>query len=239
MRTDPGGSVVAEGPDGLVGVSMALVRERVWGLSLFAVDEALRGRGVGRRLLDASLAYGTARGARGWIVLSSEHPAAMRLYATSGFALLPAVAAIGVPDLRRAPDAAARAENAGADGVELADAIGREVRGAGHAPDLEHALAAGGCRLLVVEDRAFALAREGNVILAAGRDDEAAELALWGALLSAPPGSTANVDFMTAAQQWAIRAVLDAKLPLSPDGPVMTSGRLGPLTPFLPSGAFL
>ena len=44
---------------------------------------------------------------------------------------------------------------------------------------------------------------------------------------------------MTAAQQWAIRVCLDAGLPLSVDSPVMTRGRLGPLTPYVPSGAYL
>jgi hypothetical protein len=47
------------------------------------------------------------------------------------------------------------------------------------------------------------------------------------------------VLFMTAEQQWAIRVALDARLPLSPDGPVCVKGKLGPLVPFLPSGAYL
>jgi len=236
--TDPGGVWVAEDGGTIVGAAMALVREGIWGFSLYAVDEALQQRGVGRRLLDAALAYGAERRAHGWIILSSEHPGAMRRYARAGFALQPALAAAGIADLTRAPDAAARVEDAGPAGIELADRIGRAVRGAGHGPDLAVALAGGG-RLLVYEDRAFALLRESQVALLAATDEEAATTVLWGGLVTAPPGTTAIVDFMTAAQQWAITACLDARLPLSPEGPVCTKGRLGPLTPYLPNGAYL
>lgn len=240
LATDPGGALVAERRGRIVGVAMALVRGRVWGLSLFAVDDAARGAGIGRRLLEAALAYGRARGADAWMVLSSEHPAAMRLYARrGGLEAQPALAAVGVPRLDDAPGGATRVEEAGDAGIPVADAIGRAVRGAGHGPDLPGALREQGHRLLLYEERAFALAREGVVALVAGRDEEAAAAALWGALLSAPRGSTAVVTFMTAANQWAIRACLDAGLPLSPDGPVMTRGRLGPLRPYLPSGAWL
>jgi len=238
VTTDPGGCWVAEHEGAVAGVAVALVREGIWGFSLYAVDEALQGRGVGRALLDASLAYGEDRGAHGWLILSSEHPAAMRRYARAGFALRPCVAAMGIPDLRRAPDVVARVEDAGEDGIEVADAIGRAVRGAGHGPDIPTALA-GGARLLVLEDRAFALMREGNAMLLAATDAEAASTVLWAGLTRAPRGSTALVDFMTGAQQWAITVCLDAGLPLSPDGPAFTRGRLGPLAPYLPSGAYL
>src|SRR3954453_4305386 len=65
LETDPGGAWVAESADGrVVGVALALVREGIWGLSLFAVEPALQGQGVGRALLDAALGYAdSARGA--------------------------------------------------------------------------------------------------------------------------------------------------------------------------------
>ncbi len=238
VTTDPGGSWVAEDEGRIAGVAIALVREGIWGFSLYAVDEAVQGRGLGRRLLDACLAYGADAGATGWLILSSEHPAAMRRYARAGFALAPCVAAMGIPDLRRAPDAVARVEDAGTAGIPLADRIGRAVRGAGHGRDLPTALA-GGARLLVLEDRGFALMRGGNAMLLAATDEEAASTVLWAGLAGAPAGSTALIDFMTGAQQWAITVCLDAGLPLSPDGPVFAKGRLGPLAPYLPSGAYL
>jgi GNAT superfamily N-acetyltransferase len=238
VATDPGGARVADHDGAVAGVAIALVREGIWGLSLYAVDDALQGRGVGRALLDAALEHGRAQDAHGWLILSSEHPAAMRRYARAGFALSPCLSAMGVADLRRAPDEAARVENAGANGIALADRIGRQLRGAGHGRDLAVPLA-GGARLLVLEDRAFAVVREAHVMLLAATDEAAAKTVLWGALTSAPPGTTAIVDFMTAGQQWAIQTCLDARLPLSPDGPLCVKGRLGPLAPYLPSGAYL
>jgi GNAT superfamily N-acetyltransferase len=237
MHTDPGGAWVAERADGRVaGVGLSLIREGIWGFSLFAVAEDVQGRGVGRRLLEACFAYGD--GARGHVILSSEKPAAMRLYARLGLDIRPAIAAAGIADLARMPAAAAHVEDAGVSGIPLADAIGRRVRGAGHARDLPVALASG-ASLLTFEDRAFAVARDGNVMLLAALDDEAASIVLWAALEAAGPGRTVRVDFLTAGQDWAVRTCLDAGLPLSPDGPMFTGGQLGPMRPYIPSGAYL
>src|SRR5205809_2005761 len=68
LGTDPGGAWVAEHDGEIVGVALALVREGVWGLSLFGVRPGLQGQGVGRRLLNAALDY--AEGRRGAIILS-------------------------------------------------------------------------------------------------------------------------------------------------------------------------
>ena len=183
--TDPGGAWVAERGGEVAGVALGIVRERLWGFSLFAVDEDLQGKGVGRELLRRSLAYGEERGAEGWIILSSERPAAMRVYAGAGFDLLPAIAAMGVADLRRAPDAVAAVDDAGTAGLPVLDDLGRAVRGAGYAGDvaqlLEH-----GSRLLVFEDRAAVCVREGYVQLLVARDEEAAAIALWAALVQRP-----------------------------------------------------
>jgi hypothetical protein len=48
-----------------------------------------------------------------------------------------------------------------------------------------------------------------------------------------------NVDFLTAGQDWALPVCLDARLSLSPDGPMFAGGALGPLAPYVPSGAYL
>ena len=50
---------------------------------------------------------------------------------------------------------------------------------------------------------------------------------------------TVHVDLMTSGQDWAVRTCLDARLALSADGPLFTRGELGPLRPWLPSGALL
>jgi GNAT superfamily N-acetyltransferase len=237
LEHDAGGSWVADRDGEVVGMAQALLREGLWGLSLFAVAEPEQGRGVGRRLLEGALRHGES--ARGHLVLSTERPAAMRRYSRAGLDLRPCVAAAGIPDLTEAPDVAARVEDAGDAGIAIADAIGREVRGAGHGRDLPLWLQAG-YRLLVFEERAFAVAAPaGPIPLVAGRDPEAAQAVLWAALAAAPRGATVAVDFLTAQQQWAVQVALDAGLPLSPDGPIFTRGDVGRLTPYVPSGAYL
>jgi GNAT superfamily N-acetyltransferase len=235
LDTDPGGAWVAEHDGRVVGLALALIRERVWGLSLFAVAAAFQGRGVGRRLLEACRRYGER--ADGHLILSTEHPAAMRRYARLGLPLRPCVSAAGIVASTAMP-ALDGVEDAGEAGIPVADAIGRAVRGAGHGRDLPVPLAHG-ARLLVFEDRAFAVARAGEVMLLAARDEAAAARVLWAALTAGPPGGTVRVDFITAGQDWAVRACLDAGLALSPDGPLFAGGRLGPLRPYLPSGAYL
>ncbi len=235
LGSDPGGCFVAEDRGALVGVSLALIRDGVWGFSLFGVLDSHRGRGLGRALFAPAWEYG--RAARAHLILSSEHPAAMRLYAQAGLALRPCVAAAGIPDLTRAPDLTP-VRDAGPESFALIDAIGRELRGAGHGRDLP-ALAEAGSRFVVVEDRAFAVHRDARVILAGGRDDAAAALALWGVFARMPRGATVGVDFLTAGQDWAVRACLAAGLALSPDGPLFAGGDLGPLRPYVPSGAYL
>jgi GNAT superfamily N-acetyltransferase len=237
QRTDPGGAWVAEAGGRVAGVALALVREGIWGLSLFAVATEHRDRGVGRKLLEASFGHGAD--ARGHIVLSTEHPAAMRRYARLGLDLHPCVAAAGV--VRRdllpagAPDGV---HEAGAEGIPVADAIGRAVRGAGHGVDLpvmlEH-----GSRLLLLEDRAFAVVREDRLTLLAALDEPSAIRVLQAALATVPPGGTVAVDFLTAGQDWAVRACLDVGLALSPDGPMFTAGALGPMRPYIPSPPYL
>jgi GNAT superfamily N-acetyltransferase len=235
VETDPDGCWVAEHEGRVAGVGLSLIREGVWGFSLFGVAEALQGRGIGRELFARCWEYGA--GARGHIILSSPNPPAMATYARTGLAIRPCVAAAGIPDLERAP-CLDGVEDAGEAGIPLADAIGRELRGAGHGRDLPVPMAHG-ARLLVFEDRAFGLARGGTVTLLGARDEEAARRVLWGVFLTAGPGATVSVDFLTAGQDWALPVCLDARLPLSPDGPMFAGGALGPLSPYVPSGAYL
>jgi GNAT superfamily N-acetyltransferase len=235
LETDPGGAWVAERDGRVEGVALALLREGVWGFSLFGVAEGLQGTGVGRELFARCWAYGA--GARGHVILSTANPRAMGIYARTGLPIRPCVAAAGIPDLERAPDVDDVVE-AGEAGLELADAIGRELRGAGHGRDLPVPMAHG-ARLLVYEDRAFAAVRGSNLIMLGARDVAAAQHVLWAVLVGGGRGATANVDFLTAGQDWALPVCLDARLAFSPDGPMFAGGDLGPLAPYIPSGAYL
>ena len=71
------------------------------------------------------------------------------------------------------------------------------------------------------------------------RDDAAARTLLEDHLSRIGPGESAELLFVTAGQDWAVQAGLQAGLVLTPDGPVFTRGRLGSLRPWIPSGVFL
>lgn len=238
LETDPGGAWVAEGPDGRVcGLALALVREGVWGLSLFAVIRELQGAGIGKRLLDAALRHG--EDARGGLILSSEDPKAMRRYARAGFALRPCVAAAGIVH-RPALPAAHDEIRDGCDepALAVAEGVSRSVRGATHSRDIPTMVAAG-ARLLTLADRGFAVHVDGSLRLLAARDDATARALLWAVLAASSPAATVDVDFLSAGQDWAIEVLLEAGLALSPDGPFFTRGDVGPLRPYVPSGAYL
>jgi GNAT superfamily N-acetyltransferase len=232
LATDPGGCWVAD--DGTVaGAGLALVREGIWGLSLLVVDPAVQSAGIGRALLERTLAYGN--GARGGIILASADPRALRAYARAGFALHPTVRATGVPrDVE--PDPAVRAFTP--DDHPMAAAVDRAVRGAAHGSDLD-ALARGGSELLVYPGRGYLAIRDGDVKALAAADEVTARALLATALARIPAAGTAQVEWITARQQWAVDVTLAARLELQPQSAVFLRGEVGPFTPYIPGGAYL
>lgn len=236
LETDPDGCWVAVEDGRVVGAAMALLRDGIWGLSMLAVLPDLHARGTGGRLLGAALQ--TAEDARGAIICSSEDPRATRLYARAGFDLRPCVSAAGIVD-RAALPASLRATPS--DDVEAASALSRPVRGGAYAPD-DLGMLAGrpGFGLLLVDGRGFAVHHDdGSPGVLCAADEETATDLLWSCWAAGPRGASVHVDYLTAGQDWAVRACLDARLPLSAEGPLFTRGDLGPLRPWLPSGALL
>jgi GNAT superfamily N-acetyltransferase len=238
LDSDPGGCWVAVHEGRVVGTALGLIREGVWGLSLFALLPDYQGLGIGTRLYAPALEYGARE--PGGIILSTSHPAAMRRYARSdGYRLLPAVRLTGAWNAARAP-ARLRARpgdlRTDADTIEAAS---RRVRGASHMRDLPTLLGRPGVRLLVLDGEGFAIARDGSPWLLAARDEAAAEDLLWSVFASGPRGAGVEVNFVTAENQWAVRAGLEAGLVLSPDGPTFVRGDVGPRAPYQPSGAYL
>jgi ribosomal protein S18 acetylase RimI-like enzyme len=237
LEHDPDGAWVAVDGDRVAGVALALVREGVWVLSLFAVDEEYRDDGLGKELLDRALLY--AEGCRGAMIASSTNPAAMRRYALAGFALRPTLMAGGKVRRESLPAGLKAREGTEAD-LELAAEVDRLVRGAAHGPDLEFMLRTGS-RLLVSEGssgQGYAVVREGSPALLAATTPETAASLLWSCLAKGDD-SAVEVHWITSAQNWALPVVLRAGLSLSPAGPICVRGDLGPLTPYLPSGPFL
>jgi GNAT superfamily N-acetyltransferase len=236
LDTDPDGQWVAEAPDGeVVGAASAIVTEGLWGLSLLAVRPGHQDAGIGRRLLERALQ--TLEGARGGIIISSPDPRAITAYARAGFDLHPTLAATG--RLRRDRlDPPAGVRPGDADDLPLTERVDRVVRGAAHGRHLLAALEAGAG--LLVSDRAYALTRRAQVTMVAAEDPAAAAEILRGALLSLPEDAE-EVEFswLTSSQQWAVEVGLAAGLRFRPTGPICTRGDVGPMTPYLPSGAYL
>lgn len=238
LEADAEGSWAADDDEGhMIGAALALVRDGVWGLSYLAVDPAAQERGVGRRLLDATLAYGRGE-VHGAIVQSSTDPRAMRLYATSGFDVLPCLAAAGIVDRASIPSGL-RSRDGDAAALELGVALGREVRGGAYDPEDLRTLLDSGFALLRCGDNGIAFHIGGHPALLVARDDAAATDLLWSCLAAAPDGGTVIVDCLAAGQDWAVRAALEAGLALSPDAPLFVRGELGPLRPWLANGAYL
>jgi GNAT superfamily N-acetyltransferase len=233
LELDPDGAWVAEVEGEIVGTSIAILREDIWGLTLFAVAEEHQAMGIGRGLLDAALAYG--EGARGGWIMSSEDPKALRRYALAGFDLRPCVAAAGMLRLDLPQVTAEEPDRATA--LAHAAPISRAVRGASHGDDLGLMLDSG-CRMLTLE-RGFAIHEEGTVRILAALDDDTATRLLRACFAQAPRGATVQVDLLTAGQDWAIRPCLEAGLALTSGGAVFTRGDVGPMRPYVPTGSWL
>jgi GNAT superfamily N-acetyltransferase len=239
LINDPAGSWVATQDDEVIGSALALKRAGLWGLSLLVVDPDVQSTGVGRRLIDASLTY--AVGCDRACILSTTDPRAMRLYATSGFALYPQVGGHGEPDRAALPALRGRVRDGSVADAPLADEIDWAVRGAPRGPD--HVRMATDMAMFVIDDidgRGYAYFRDdGMLYTLAATDDGTADALLWRCLAQAADlGVAVSIDHLNAEQQWAIRTSYRARLKVEPGGPAFWRGITPPLA-FLPSGAYL
>jgi GNAT superfamily N-acetyltransferase len=238
---DPGGAWVAENEDdgAIVGVSLAIVREGIWGLSLLGVAPGQQGAGIGGRLLAGALQTYDDR-CRGGLILASTDPRALRRYVRAGFALKPCVAATGQINRSRIPAGlqTRAGDPAGERDRALMDAASRFVRGASHAQDLPGFIDTGGT-LLVHDGGGWAVVRDGSPLVLAAREEAVATDLLWSCFAAGKPGETVHVDFVAGGHGWAIAACLDMGLSLNTEGPVFVRGETGTMAPYLPSGAYL
>ncbi|MFI0731845.1 GNAT family N-acetyltransferase [Streptomyces sp. NPDC021225] len=238
-RTDPGGCWLAVDDDGMpVGTALSHRREGTWGLALFAVLPRAQGRGLGRELLAAALAYGRAclRG----IIVGSEDPRAAATYRQAGFTLHPAIRMRGIVNKERLPAPDGGVFEGGARQRDMMDSVDRRTRGGAHGPD--HELLLRQCRLFVSDDLAGSgycyVGDDGKVELLAATSRRLATRLLTAALLSLPEGAEARVPSLTAEQEWAVDVGLAAGLELSTQGYVCLRG-MRPPTPYIPSSTFL
>jgi predicted N-acetyltransferase YhbS len=237
-RTDPDGAFVAERDGRVLGTAQAIRRERLWILSMLAVDPGAQSAGTGRLLLDRALDYGAADDPG--LIVSSSDPRALRLYGLAGFSLRPTFHATGNLDRAKLPRPDPAVREAGEDDLEALAPISREVRGALHTAELAYALGRGG-RLLRHGDRGFAMTWPGVAVwLLAARDPQAAQSLLWSSLelVGDVEEESSVVRWITGGQDWAIDVLLRAGYALAPYGALCVRGRPGPLHPYLPSPPF-
>jgi ribosomal protein S18 acetylase RimI-like enzyme len=240
LSTDPDGSWVAEDAGTVVGMSQSFVREDYWMLSQLGTVPGRQGHGVGRQLLSLALSHGDPHSPG--TIQCSRDPKAMALYTSFGFVLHPVVAAWGAlrpgaverpPDVARLePDQVTERE------LDTVTGIDRKVRGSARPADIVAMLTQAGTRLLLHDDQGYAVAADDRVITLGARHEESAALVLRAALAEVPTGETVEVNWLTVAQQWAIRVVVQAGIELQPYGPVMVRGMDGPPSPYIPSGGY-
>jgi GNAT superfamily N-acetyltransferase len=240
LGTDPGGSWVADDEGTIVGMSQATVREGYWLLSQLGTTPGRQGRGLGRELLRLALSHGDPESPG--TIQCSRDPKAMALYSNFGFSLHPVVAAWGhlrPGAVTRPPDVTRfETDQVTESQLDVVTAIDRRVRGSARTIDIEMMLSEEGNRLLLHGDQAYAVAKDERIVTLGARTEESAALVLRTMLAESPEGETIEVNWLTSAQQWAIRVLTQAGIELQPYGPVMVRGMSGPPTPYIPSGGY-
>ena len=235
LSTDPDGSWVAEEGGVIVGLAQSFVREGYWVLSMLATAPDSQRRGVGRELLH--LAMGNADSAGPGSIQASRDPGAMALYTSAGFSLHPVVTGRGTVR----PDSVSvdpRVRHADGQDIEAVAAIDRVVRGSARSVDIVAMLNEPGCRLRMLDDRGYVVAKDDRIVSLGARDEEGATVLLRSALAEVSGGTSVEVNWLTANQQWAIRTLVDAGVELVPSGPMMVRGMAGPPFPYIPSGGY-
>jgi predicted N-acetyltransferase YhbS len=237
LGTDPRGCWVAEDDHGVLGAAVSLRRDLTWLLATYAVRPGVQGRGVGRQLLEASLAYGA--GCLRGMLASSDDPHAVRRYRAAGFTLHPTMELRGIVP-RSALPVVERVREGSAGDIELMNSVDRRVRDAAHGVD--HEVLARLRRLLVVDRStgsgyAYLAPGGGTYLLAATNRRTATDL-LWEALAASSPDTPVTVPHVTAANEWALDVGLAGRLEVWTRGYLALRG-MKPPVPYLPSSHFL
>ncbi len=233
LATDPDGSWVATSSGAIVGVAQSHRRGDRWVLATLGVRPDRQERGVGRELLERTLDYG--RSAPIGAIFSSPDPRAVHRYARAGFDLHPTVVAFG-PARVPGPESPSVRQGSRRD-LAVVEAVDRVVRGGPRTLDIEFQMAQG-AHLLLAEDAGYLVGRGGTVFGVAALDDRAAARLLAAAVVRCPDGEPVNVSWITARQQWAVRTLVAAGVPLFVHEAVMTRGPWEPELPYLASGIF-
>ncbi len=246
LASDPDGYFCAVEEDRIRGMVSALIRGRVWYLSMFFVLPGDQGRGVGRALLERALAYGEARGTEIRCTWATLDPRAQARYVMAGMAPR-------WPVYRLDGDAAAVARLKARAGLGprereqpcdpgTAEKLTAEVFGHDRADDLAHWRGDGSAAVAIErggEFAAFAYRRGERIGPAAGRD----ERALVQAVAAAAAAGAGDGGSVTARVPGACTSLLETLIRcgfrLSDPSLFMTSRVFGRPELYLPSGPIL
>lgn len=232
VEHDSAGAWVAVDGDTVVGMTEAIRRGSFWGLSMLFVHPEQQSRSLGRRLLDAARTYAGDATVR--MIMASPDPRAARRYSHAGLALHPAVEAEGVVDRRTIPTGLPGRSGDVTD-LDLVAEVDAGLRGS-RAEDVEF-LVKQGVRMEVVDSgsgRGYVLHRKNRVSLLGATDERTAAVLLWRML--AETDDKAQIWCLTAGQDWAVRVALDARMRVTPGGPLFVDGLDAPPRAWIPSG---
>src|SRR5215831_2047308 len=246
LASDPDGYFCSVEDGRIRGMVSALVRGRVWYLSMFFVLPGHQGRGVGRALLERALAYGEARGAEIRCTWATLDPRAQARYVMAGMAprwpiyrLDGGAEAVARLEARAALDPRDREQPCDPGAAEKLTA---EVFGHGRADDLAHWRRDGGATVAIERDgelSAFAYRRGERIGPAAGRD----ETALVQAFAAAEVAGVRDGGNVTARVPGACTSLLEALVRcgfrLGDPSLFMASRVFGRPELYLPSGPIL
>ncbi len=246
LASDPDGYFCAVEEGRIRGMVSALVRGRVWYLSMFFVLPGDQGRGLGRALLGRALAYGEARGAEVRCTWATLDPRAQARYVMAGMAPR-------WPIYRLDGDAAAAARleaRVGLDrrerelpcGPGAAEKLTAEVFGHDRAGDLAHWRGDGGAAAVVErggELAAFAYRRGERIGPAAGRDETALLQAVAAAAAAGAGGGGSVTVRVPGACASLLEALVSSGFRIGDPTLFMASRPFGRPELYLPSGPIL
>lgn len=246
LASDPDGYFCAVEDERIRGMVSALVRGRVWYLSMFFVLPGDQSRGLGRALLERALAYGEARGAELRCTWATLDPRAQARYVMAGMA-----PRWPIYPLDGDAAAAARLEaRAGLDPRQrelpcdpgTAEKLTAEVFGHGRADDLAHWLSDGGASVAIGrggEVAAFAYRRGERIGPAAARDETALLQAVAAAAAAGARGGGRVTLRVPGACASLLQALVGCGFRIGDPTLFMASRLFGRPELYLPSGPIL
>ena len=245
LTSDPDGYFCAVEEGRIRSMASALVRGRLWYLSMLFVLPGDQSRGLGRALLEPALAYGEARGAEIRFTWATLDPRAQTRYVMAGMAprwpIYPVEGDAAAVERLKARAALDPRERELPCDPGAAEKLTAEVFGEDRSDDLAHWRGGGGTALAIArggELAAFAYRRGTRIGPAAGRDDTALLKAVAAAAAGAVGGGNVTARVPGACSSFA-GAMVGCGFRLGAPALFMASRLFGRPELYLPSGPIL